>query len=137
RKLPDTERARLKRILKEIVPEGAGVIVRTAAEGASEEELKSDVERLRTQWQNIEKKVKTASAASRRQGEPDLAIRVVRDIFNDDFTSLQVQGNNAWTEISSYVQELAPDLADRVTHWVSEKDIFAQARVDEQLAKGM
>ena len=137
RKLPDTERARLKRILKEIVPEGAGVIVRTAAEGASEEELKSDVERLQTQWQNIEKKAKTASAPSLLQGEPDLAIRVVRDIFNDDFTSLQVQGNNAWTEISSYVQELAPDLADRVTHWVSEKDIFAQARVDEQLAKGM
>lgn len=137
RKLPDTERARLKRILKEIVPEGAGVIVRTAAEGASEEELKSDVERLQTQWQNIEKKAKTASAPSLLQGEPDLAIRVVRDIFNDDFTSLQVQGNNAWAEISSYVQELAPDLADRVTHWVSEKDIFAQARVDEQLAKGM
>ena len=137
RKLPDTERARLKRILKEIVPEGAGVIVRTAAEGASEEELKSDVARLRAQWESIEKKSKTASAPALLQGEPDLAIRVVRDIFNDAFTSLQVQGNDAWNEISTYVQELAPDLADRVTHWVSEKDIFAQARVDEHLAKGM
>lgn len=137
RKLPDTERARLKRILKEIVPDGAGVIVRTAAEGASEEELTSDVARLQTQWDAIQKKAKTASAPSLLQGEPDLAIRVVRDIFNDDFSSLQVQGNQVWDEISQYVQELAPDLADRVTHWVSEKDIFAQARVDEQLAKGM
>lgn len=137
RKLPDTERTRLKRILKEVVPDGAGVIVRTAAEGASEEELTADIARLRTQWENIEKKSKSANAPALLQGEPDLAIRVVRDIFNDDFTSLKVQGSSAWDEISQYVNELAPDLAERVTKWVDPKDIFAQARIDEQLTKGM
>src|SRR5665811_1691821 len=90
RKLPDTERARLKKILKEIVPDAAGVIVRTAAEGASDEELRRDVQRLQDQWTVIEKKSKTASAPALLQGEPDLAIRVVRDIFNDDFASLVV-----------------------------------------------
>nr|WP_286189435.1 Rne/Rng family ribonuclease [Sanguibacter hominis] len=137
RKLPDTERARLKKILKEIVPDHAGVIVRTAAEGASEDELRADVTRLQDQWAKIEKKAKTASAPALLQGEPDLAIRVVRDIFNDDFSSLVVQGESAWDEISSYVGELAPDLAERVTRWTGEKDVFASHRVDEQLAKGM
>ncbi len=137
RKLPDTERARLKKILREIVPEGSGVIVRTAAEGASEEELRADVERLQGQWEAIEKKAKSASAPALLQGEPDLAIRVVRDIFNDDFSSLVVSGDNAWNEISSYVAELAPDLKERVSRWTSEKDAFSAHRVDEQLAKGM
>ncbi|OCI31170.1 ribonuclease E/G [Oerskovia enterophila] len=137
RKLPDTERARLKKILREIVPEGSGVIVRTAAEGASEDELRADVERLQGQWEAIEKKSKSASAPALLQGEPDLAIRVVRDIFNDDFSSLVVSGDNAWNEISSYVAELAPDLKERVSRWTSEKDAFSAHRVDEQLAKGM
>ncbi|WP_318244485.1 Rne/Rng family ribonuclease [Oerskovia merdavium] len=137
RKLPDTERARLKKILREIVPEGSGVIVRTAAEGASEDELRADVERLQGQWEAIEKKAKSASAPALLQGEPDLAIRVVRDIFNDDFSSLVVSGDNAWNEISSYVAELAPDLKERVSRWTSEKDAFSAHRVDEQLAKGM
>ncbi|WP_139123081.1 ribonuclease E/G, partial [Cellulosimicrobium cellulans] len=137
RKLPDTERNRLKKILKEVVPDGAGVIVRTAAEGASEEELRADVERLRGQWEAIEKKAKSASAPALLQGEPDLAIRVVRDIFNDDFSSLVVQGESAWGEISTYVEELAPDLRERVSRWTSEQDVFTVHRVDEQLAKGM
>jgi ribonuclease E len=137
RKLPDTERARLKKILREVVPETAGVIVRTAAEGASEEELRADIARLQGQWEAIEKKSKTASAPALLQGEPDLAIRVVRDIFNDDFTSLTISGDGAWSEISEYVNALAPDLAGRVKRWTSEKDVFAEARIDEQLAKGM
>lgn len=137
RKLPDNERARLKKILREIVPEPAGVIVRTAAEGASEDELRADIARLQEQWTAIEKKAKGASAPALLQGEPDLAIRVVRDIFNDDFTSLTVSGDDAWAEISTYVNALAPDLAARVSRWVSERDVFAEARIDEQLAKGM
>ncbi|MDF9876495.1 Rne/Rng family ribonuclease [Cellulosimicrobium cellulans] len=137
RKLPDTERNRLKKILKEVVPDGAGVIVRTAAEGASEEELRADVERLRGQWEAIEKKSKSASAPALLQGEPDLAIRVVRDIFNDDFSSLVVEGDGAWSEISSYVEELAPDLRERVSQWTGTQDVFTVHRVDEQLAKGM
>ncbi|MCK9793062.1 Rne/Rng family ribonuclease [Isoptericola sp. 4D.3] len=137
RKLPDTERSRLKKILRDVVPEGAGVIVRTAAEGASEAELRADVERLQAQWASIEKKAASASAPALLQGEPDLAIRVVRDIFNDDFSSLQIQGDGAWDEIAQYVEELAPDLRDRVTKWVENTDVFAVHRVDEQLAKGM
>ncbi|MFI2101856.1 Rne/Rng family ribonuclease [Isoptericola sp. NPDC019693] len=137
RKLPDTERSRLKKILRDVVPEGAGVIVRTAAEGASEAELRADVERLESQWAAIQKKAKSASAPALLQGEPDLAIRVVRDIFNDDFSSLQIQGQGAWDEIAQYVEELAPDLRDRVTKWTENTDVFAVHRVDEQLAKGM
>ncbi|MFD7310811.1 Rne/Rng family ribonuclease, partial [Promicromonospora sp. NPDC059942] len=137
RKLPDTERSRLKKILREVVPEGAGVIVRTAAEGASEDELRADVERLQGQWDAIQAKSKKASAPALLQGEPDMAIRVVRDIFNDDFSSLVVQGEGAWDEIAHYVEELAPDLRERVSKWVENTDVFTVHRVDEQLAKGM
>ncbi|WP_051640121.1 Rne/Rng family ribonuclease [Cellulomonas sp. URHE0023] len=137
RKLPDTERNRLKRILREIVPESAGVIVRTAAEGASEDELRADIARLQGQWEAIEKKSKTASAPALLQGEPDMAIRVVRDIFNDDFSKLVVEGAEAWTTISSYIDELAPDLAQKVERWTSQTDVFSVHRIDEQLAKGM
>ena len=137
RKLPDTERARLKKILKEIVPDAAGVIVRTAAEGASDEELRRDVQRLQDQWTVIEKKSRTASAPALLQGEPDLAIRVVRDIFNDDFASLVVQGDDAWSTVSEYVAAMAPDLADKVSRWTGKGDVFAANRLDEQLAKGM
>ncbi|GAA4287371.1 Rne/Rng family ribonuclease [Georgenia daeguensis] len=138
RKLPDNERARLKKLLKEIVPAGAGVIVRTAAEGATEEQLRADVERLTKQWADIEAKAKSAkSAPVLLKGEPELAVRVVRDVFNEDFESLVVQGDGAWQTISQYVKDLSPDLADRMHHWTSEKDVFAEYRVDEQLAKGM
>jgi ribonuclease E len=137
RKLPDTERSRLKKILREVVPEGAGVIVRTAAEGASEDELRADVERLQGQWDAIQAKSKKANAPALLQGEPDMAIRVVRDIFNDDFSSLIVQGEGAWDEIAHYVEELAPDLRERVSKWVENTDVFSVHRVDEQLAKGM
>ncbi len=137
RKLPDTERARLKKILKEIVPDDAGVIVRTAAEGASDDELRRDVQRLQEQWAVIEKKSKTASAPALLQGEPDLAIRVVRDVFNDDFSALVVQGEDVWRTVSDYVDAMAPDLASRVSRWSEERDLFAAYRIDEQLAKGL
>ncbi len=137
RKLPENERARLKKLLKEIVPDAAGVIVRTAAEGASEEELRRDVQRLQDQWAAIEKKMKGGQAPVMLQGEPDLAIRVVRDIFNDDFSSLVVQGEGAWSMISEYVDAMAPDLAEKVSRWDGRGDVFAAHRVDEQLAKGM
>lgn len=137
RKLPDTERARLKKILKEIVPDDAGVIVRTAAEGASDDELRNDVQRLQDQWTAIEKKSKTAAAPALLQGEPDLAIRVVRDVFNDDFTSLVVQGEEAWQTVSEYVGAMAPDLEGKISRWTGDGDVFAAHRIDEQLAKGM
>ena len=136
-KLPETERNRLKKILRAVVPEATGVIVRTAAEGASEDELSADIARLQSQWDQISAKARSASAPALLQGEPDMAIRVVRDIFNDDFTSLVVAGEDVWTTISSYIGELAPDLAAKVDRWTGGHDVFGQYRVDEQLAKGM
>ncbi|MGK2348782.1 Rne/Rng family ribonuclease [Actinomyces sp. W5033] len=141
RKLPDTERARLKKILKKIVPDAAGVIVRTAAEGASEEQLTADVERLLAQWQAIDTKATRVLSGSGKapvllKGEPELAVRVVRDVFNEDFRSLVVQGTETWATIRDYVTELSPDLADRLEHWVSPEDVFSAHRIDEQLAKG-
>jgi ribonuclease E len=137
RKLPDTERARLKTILKKIVPEDAGVIVRTAAEGASEDELRRDVERLQAQWEDIQKKSKNGNAPTLLYGEPDMTVRVVRDIFNEDFTKVVVSGDEAWETIHGYVSHVAPDLADRLSKWTSEVDVFATYRIDEQLAKAL
>ncbi|WP_408055659.1 Rne/Rng family ribonuclease [Streptomyces apricus] len=139
RKLPDTERARLKTILKKIVPDDAGVIVRTAAEGASEDELRRDVERLQAQWEDIQKKAKggSSSAPTLLYGEPDMTVRVVRDIFNEDFTKVIVSGDEAWETIHGYVSHVAPDLANRLSRWTSEVDVFASYRIDEQLAKAL
>ncbi|MEU5180324.1 Rne/Rng family ribonuclease [Streptomyces longwoodensis] len=137
RKLPDTERARLKTILKKIVPEDAGVIVRTAAEGASEDELRRDVERLQAQWEDIQKKAKNGNAPTLLYGEPDMTVRVVRDIFNEDFTKVVVSGDEAWQTIHGYVAHVAPDLADRLSRWTSDVDVFATYRIDEQLAKAL
>src|SRR3954453_20322069 len=142
RRLPDTERHRLKAILKKIVPDEAGVIVRTAAEGASEEDLTRDVERLTAQWAGIEKKQKQAqkgkqSAPSLVHGEPDLATRVVRDVFNEDFKSLIVQGDEAWATVSEYIAGVAPDLAERMSKHAKNSDLFHDLRVDEQLMKAL
>jgi len=137
RKLPDTERARLKTILKKIVPEDAGVIVRTAAEGASEDELRRDVERLQGQWEDIQKKAKSGNAPTLLYGEPDMTVRVVRDIFNEDFTKVVVSGDEGWETIHGYVSHVAPDLVDRLSKWTSEVDVFATYRIDEQLAKAL
>jgi ribonuclease E len=160
RKLPDTERARLKKILREVVPDSAGVIVRTAAEGASEEELRADVERLTRTWEDIQAKAEAAStpragkskgkkknggtgsvaggqAPMLLHGEPDLTVRVIRDVFNEDFKQLVVAGDQAWNEIHPYISSVAPDLADRVSEWTGAEDLFTHHRVDEQLAKAM
>jgi ribonuclease E len=138
RKLPDTERSRLKAILRQVVPEDAGVIVRTAAEGASEEELRRDVERLAGQWAEIQEKVASAGGGpALLHGEPDLAIKVVRDIFNEDFTKLVVEGSDIAATIQDYVGSVAPDLAERVQPWTGPGDLFTELRIDEQLAKAL
>ena len=138
RKLPDKERARLKKILKAVVPSGSGVIVRTAAEGATEEQIRDDVARLTRQWEDIEKKrTNTKSAPALLRGEPELAVRVVRDIFNEDFTKLVIEGRDTYATVKEYVDELSPELSDRVEQWVGTDDVFHAHRIDEQLAKGM
>jgi len=137
RKLPDTERNRLKQILKKVAPEEGGIIVRTAAEGASEEELQHDVTRLVAQWQAIERKAKTASTPDLLYSEPDLTIRVVRDIFNEDFTKLVMASDSEWDLVDEYVRYVAPNLADRLDRWADDKDLFAAYRIDEQIAKAL
>lgn len=138
RKLPDKERARLKKILKAVVPSGSGVIVRTAAEGATEEQIRDDVARLTRQWEDIEKKrTNTKSAPTLLRGEPELAVRVVRDIFNEDFSKLVIEGRDTYATVKEYVDELSPELSDRVEQWVGTQDVFHAHRIDEQLAKGM
>ena len=137
RKLPDTERSRLKAILKKVVPEGAGVIVRTAAEGATEEELTRDITRLQAQWEDIEKKRGSATPPALLSSEPDLAIKVIRDVFNEDFSKVIVSGSRVRDEVKDYVGSIAPDLMERVEVWTDPQDVFATYRVDEQLTKAL
>ncbi|MGW4484783.1 translation initiation factor IF-2 N-terminal domain-containing protein [Amycolatopsis sp. NPDC004368] len=142
RKLPENERRRLKDILKRIVPEDAGVIIRTASEGISEEELDRDVRRLKVQWDVIKEK---ADAGSAKKGgaptmlyeEPDLLVKVVRDLFTEDFAKLEVQGGKAFDTIHSYVEHVAPDLADRLKRYTGTGDVFADHRIDEQITKAL
>jgi Rne/Rng family ribonuclease len=137
KRLPESERTRLKSILKNLIPDTAGVIVRTAAEGVSEEELTADVERLKAQWEDIYQKSENPNfhAPALLLSEPDLAVRVIRDIFNEDFRKLTIQGNEAWEEISSYLGSIAPELSTRLEKYTGTGDLFADYRVEEQLAK--
>jgi ribonuclease E len=137
RKLPDTERNRLKTLLKDILPEDAGVIIRTAAEGASEEELTRDVTRLTARWEDIEKKTKSGQAPALLYAEPDTTLKVVRDLFTEDFGKLVIAGDDAWDMVEGYVQYVAPDLAERLERHVDDTDVFATYRVDEQIAKAL
>lgn len=139
RKLPDNERARLKKILKDKLPDGAGVIVRTAAEGASEEELTHDINRLRAQWEEIKElsEAPKTLAPEMLYQEPDLTIKTVRDVFNEDFTSMIVQGDDAWDSIEAYVTYMAPDLVSRLSKWDGEVDLFDHYRIEEQLQKAL
>ncbi len=141
RKLPESERRRLKDILSDLVGEAASVIVRTAAEGASEEELVRDVNRLTAQWQDIERKVATGNAPQLLYAEPDLTVRIVRDLFTEDFSELIISGNggltDAYDSVEAYVSHVAPHLKDRLRRWESDQDIFAEYRLDEQIAKAL
>ena len=139
RRLPESERTRLKEILKGLITEEEGVIVRTAAEGASEEELTRDVVRLKAQWEDIKNKSESSStsAPSLLYGEPDLTVRVIRDIFNEDFRKLTVQGSDAWDDINNYLGHIAPELVAKIEKWTGSRDLFTENRVDEQLAKAL
>jgi ribonuclease E len=143
RKLPENERTRLKTLLKEVLPDEAGVIVRTAAEGATEDQLTRDVTALTARWEDIVKKAETGKAPQQLYAEPDLVIKVVRDLFNEDFASLVIDGPDAWDNINGYISHVAPDLAERVTRWEkpagenAPADAFAAYRIDEQIHKAL
>jgi ribonuclease E len=141
RKLPESERRRLKEVLSDLVGESASVIVRTAAEGASEEELVRDVNRLKAQWEDIERKVAAGNAPQQLYAEPDLTVRIVRDLFTEDFSELIISGNGQMTDaydaVEAYVSHVAPHLKERLRRWDSDLDLFAEYRLDEQIAKGL
>lgn len=142
RKLSENERHRLKEILGHLIDEDSSVIVRTAAEGATEEELVRDVTRLKAQWEAIEKKVKQGSAPQLLYSEPAQTVRIVRDLFTEDFSELVVQGQGGAGDVGDsiidYVEHVAPHLRERVQRWDNEQgDVFAKHRVDEQIAKAL
>jgi len=136
RKLPDTERARLKRILKDALPDSAGVIVRTAAEGATEEQLTLDVQRLTTEWATIQRTIETANAPLLLHSEPDLLVKIVRDVFNEDFQRLIIEGDDALDTINAYLGAVAPDLQERIVRYDGD-DAFAEYRISEQIDKAL
>ena len=137
RKLPDVERSRLKKILKEVLPENVGVIVRTASEGATEEQLTLDVSRLTTQWSEISAAVQKQQSPALLHSEPDLLIKIVRDVFNEDFQRLVISGDDARATIETYLGQVAPDLLDRVERYEGERDAFDEFRVSEQIEKAL
>ena len=144
RKLSERERARLKNIVSKIAPKDMGVIIRTAAEGASEEAITKDLENLVRQWERITAKRDEFLHGKRPkllQGEPDVAIRVVRDIFNDDFSKMIVEGDRVYERIEEYLDTMAPDLKDKLEKWDPAehdgKDVFDKWQIDSQLRKGM
>lgn len=137
RKLPDTERTRLKRILKEVLPENVSVIVRTAAEGATEEQLTLDVQRLAAQWEEISQKVESESAPAMLHSESDLLIKIVRDVFNEDFQRMIIQGETAHKTIENYLAQVAPELLERVSAYEGDRDAFEEFRITEQIEKAL
>jgi ribonuclease E len=137
RKLSDVERRRLRDVLKNLVPDGAGVIVRTAAEGAAEDDLARDVKRLQSQWEDIQAKASNGHAPALLSSEPDLVIRVVRDLFNEDFREVIIQGTEAYEQVEEYLGQVSPDLVERVRRHTGSGDAFAELRIDEQILKGL
>ena len=142
RKLPDTERKRLKSIMDRIVPDDAGVIIRTAAEGIAESELAADVERLKSQWEEITRRAEEKTAGpTQLYAEPGTLIKVVRDLFNSDITRLVVDGDDAFGPVQDYVTSVAPELADRLVRYEPSHpggaDVFGAYRIDEQIAKAL
>jgi ribonuclease E len=137
RKLPDTERARLKKILKEVLPDEVGVIVRTAAEGATEEQLTLDVNRLTSQWAEVSHAAETMQAPAMLHSEPDLLVKIVRDVFNEDFHKLVIAGEDARSTIERYLSSVAPDLLDRIEHYEGAADPFDHYRISEQIEKAL
>ena len=142
RKLGEGERSRLKSILDSLVDDDASVVIRTAAEGASEDELIHDVNRLKAQWDVIEKKAGGKQVPQLLYAEPDLTMRIVRDLFTEDFSGLIVDGNggveDAFDTVQAYVNHVAPHLSERIQRWdATTGDLFAKYRIDEQIAKAL
>ncbi len=140
KRLPDDERRRLRKILGDLKPEGFGVIVRTAAEGASAEELGRDINQLVEMWTAIEANAKTAHAPALLYSEPNVAVRVIREEFNRNYRGVIIDDREIYEEVHSYVSSISPELADRVEYYDAAEQglpIFELNHVHEQLHKAM
>jgi ribonuclease E len=137
RRLPESERVRLREILKEVRPKGLGLIVRTAAEGAGADDLRADLARLQARWEAIERKGKKASAPAVIYQEPELVVRVIRDIFSPDFTELVVDAPSLYERVKTYLEEVAPDLLPKMRQHDGRLSLFEQYRVSEQIHKAL
>jgi ribonuclease E len=137
RRLPEEERTRLRDILREVRPKGLGLIVRTAAEGASADDLRADLTRLQARWEAIERKAKKVSAPAVIYSEPELVVRVIRDIFSPDFAELVVDDGELYQRVLEYLQEVAPDLLPKLRRYDGALPLFEDYRVVEQLHKAL
>jgi ribonuclease E len=140
KRLPDDERKRLRRILDEIRPTDAGLIVRTAAEGATRDELERDVRRLRNQWEQISQLAGTSKSAKLLYQEPDLVLRLIREEFTKEYRGIVIDDERLYEETRAYVEAIAPELADRVELFDTEAEglpVFERFHVSEQLLKAL
>ncbi|MCA1832221.1 MAG: Rne/Rng family ribonuclease [Actinobacteria bacterium] len=137
RRLHEDERARLRQALRDIRPDGHGVIVRTAAEGATKEALQRDLAHLVKQWDEIKKKQKRAKAPAVLNEEPELVMRVVRDIFSGDFEQVVVDDREIYDRIKSYLDDVAPELLDKLQLYAGSLPVFEAYHVTEQIHKAL
>ncbi|HET7487635.1 MAG TPA: Rne/Rng family ribonuclease [Acidimicrobiales bacterium] len=140
KRLPDDERKRLRRILDQVRPEGHGLIVRTAAQGVSADELSRDVAQLLGQWQRIEAATKRTAAPALLHREPDMAVRVIREEFNHDYRGVVIDDETLFREVREYVESISPELADRVEYFDEKADglpVFERYHVHEQLHRAL
>jgi ribonuclease E len=137
KRLPDDERKRLRKVLDQIRPGDAGVIVRTAAEGATTDELERDFRRLSQQWGEISKVAERSKPAKVLYKEPDLAIRVIREEFTKEYRGVIIDDRALYEEVRAYVEAITPELADRVEFYDDTLPIFERFHVHEQLHKAL
>jgi ribonuclease E len=140
KRLDDGERKRLRNILDKVKPPQHGVIVRTAAEGVTSEEISSDVRRLLSQWDQIEALASSAQAPALLYREPDMAVRVIREEFNDNYRSVVIDDEALFNDVHSYVSSISPALADRIELYdrdVEPLSIFERHHVHEQVHKAL
>ncbi len=140
KRLPDEERRRLRSLLDKVKPAEHGVIVRTAAQAAPEDELRRDVERLLEQWNRIEAAARRASGPTLLYKEPDMAVRVIREEFNDEYRGVVIDDRSLFEEVHGYVASISPSLADRVEFYDAEAEglpLFERHHVHEQLHKAL
>jgi ribonuclease E len=140
KRLDDSERKRLRNILDKVKPPQHGVIVRTAAEGVTSEEISSDVRRLLSQWDQIEALANSAQAPALLYREPDMAVRVIREEFNDNYRSVVIDDEALFNDVHDYVSSISPALADRIEYYDRSTEplsIFERHHVHEQVHKAL